>query len=158
MPYLTPTDDRDDRPRPGGADRLDPHPDARRDHRHRFRRAVPDVSADADPYTGYLLYSPAFAQAGDPVLEGGWGGTSFVAPQMNGSTAVIDSALGHRVGFWNPSIYAVARSSGSLFNPLDAASASNDNLFYTGNPGEPYNQGVGLGIPNLTALSADFDH
>ena len=71
-------------------------------------RAVPDVSADADPYTGYLLYSPSFAQAGDPVLEGGWGGTSFVAPQMNGSIAVIDSCLGHRVGFWNPSIYAVA--------------------------------------------------
>jgi subtilase family serine protease len=92
------------------------------------------------------------------VLQGGWGGTSFVAPQMNGSTAVIDSALGHRVGLWNPSIYAVANSSSSPFNPLDTASTSNDNLFYTGNPGEPYNQGVGLGIPNLTALSADFNH
>ena len=46
---------------------------------------------------------------GQPVLQGGWGGTSFVAPQLNGSTAVIDSALGHRVGFWNPSIYAVGQ-------------------------------------------------
>ena len=73
-------------------------------------RAIPDVSADADPYTGYLLYAPSFAGVGEPVLQGGWGGTSFVAPQMNGSTAVIDSALGHRVGFWNPSIYAVAKS------------------------------------------------
>jgi len=123
-----------------------------------FGRATPDVSADADPNTGYLLYSPSFAQAGDPVLEGGWGGTSFVAPQMNGSTAVIDSALGHRVGFWNPSIYAVAGSARSPFNPLNTAGTSNDNLYYTGQPGEPYNQGVGLGIPNLTALSADFSH
>ena len=69
-------------------------------------RAVPDVSADADPNTGYLLYEPSFAGIGQPVLQGGWGGTSFVSPQMNGSTAVIDSYLGHRVGLWNPSIYA----------------------------------------------------
>ncbi len=121
-------------------------------------RAVPDVSADADPYSGYLLYSPAFAQAGDPVLEGGWGGTSFVAPQLNGSTAVIDSFLGHRVGFWNPSIYAVANVFRGPFNPLNTAGTSNDNLYFTGNPGEPYNQAVGLGTPNLTALSADFNH
>jgi hypothetical protein len=35
---------------------------------------------DADPFSGYLLYSPAFAQAGEPLLEGAVGGTSFVAP------------------------------------------------------------------------------
>jgi len=120
-------------------------------------RAVPDVSADADPYSGYLLYAPTFAQAGHPVLEGGWGGTSFVAPQLNGSTAVIDSALGHRVGFWNPVIYVAAAESGSPFGALDAAGTSSDNLYYTGTPGEPYNPGVGLGTPDLTALSADFN-
>ena len=76
------------------------------------------MSADADPYTGYLLYAPSFAGVGEPVLQGGWGGTSFVAPQMNGSTAVIDSALGHRVGFWNPSIYAVAGGFKSPFTQL----------------------------------------
>ena len=121
-------------------------------------RAVPDVSADADPYSGYLLYEPSFAGVGEPVLQGGWGGTSFVAPQLNGSTAVIDSALGHRVGFWNPSIYAVANVFRGPFNPLDTAGTSNDNLYYTGNPGEPYNQAVGLGTPDLTALSGDFNH
>ena len=120
-------------------------------------RAVPDVSADADPYSGYLLYEPSFAGVNEPVLQGGWGGTSFVAPQMNGSTAVIDSAVGHRVGFWNPSIYAAANGSASPFTPLDTASTSNDNLYYTGNPGEPYNEGVGLGIPDLTVLAGDFN-
>jgi subtilase family serine protease len=123
-----------------------------------FSRATPDVSADADPNTGYLLYEPSFAGVGQPVLQGGWGGTSFVAPQLNGSTAVIDSALGHRVGFWNPSIYPAANGFKSPFNPLSTAGTSNDNLYYTGQPGERYNQGVGLGIPNLTALSADFNH
>jgi kumamolisin len=132
------------------------NPGAERDHRSgngpgRARRV-----ADADPYSGYLLYEPSFAGVGQPVLQGGWGGTSFVAPQLNGSTAVIDSALGHRVGFWNPAIYASAHGHGSPFNPLATASTSNDNLYYTGNPGESYNEAVGLGTPNLTKLAGDL--
>ncbi len=54
-------------------------------------RATPDVSADADPFTGYELYDSQFPAAGQPALETGNGGTSFVAPQLNGSTALIDS-------------------------------------------------------------------
>jgi kumamolisin len=119
-------------------------------------RAVPDVSADADPLSGYLLYEPSWAAVGQPVLQGDWGGTSFVAPELNGSAAVIDSYLGHRVGFWNPTLYAAATGGNSPFTPLDQASTSNDNLYFTGNPGQPYNQGVGLGYPNLTELAGDF--
>ncbi len=119
-------------------------------------RAVPDVSTDADPFSGYLLYEPSFAAINEPVLQGGWGGTSFVAPELNGSTAVIDSYLGHRVGLWNPYIYAAAGGSGSPFTELDQASTGNDNIYYTGNPGEPYNQGAGLGYPNLTELAGVF--
>jgi kumamolisin len=103
-----------------------------------------------------LLYELSFAAIGEPVLQGGWGGTSFVAPQLNGATAVIDSYLGYRVGFWNPYIYAAANGLHDPFNPLDRASTSNDNLYYTGNPGQPYNQAVGLGYPNLTRLAGDF--
>jgi len=119
-------------------------------------RAQPDLSADADPYTGYLLYAPSFAQNGSPLLEGGWGGTSFVAPQLNGSAAVIDSYLGHRMGFWNPSIYGFATSGNSPFTPLQQAGTSNDNIFFTGNPGALFNESTGLGIPNLTTLGRDF--
>lgn len=119
-------------------------------------RAEPDLSADADPYSGYLLFSPSFTQAGGPPLEGGWGGTSFVAPQLNGSTAVLDAALGRRVGFWNPSIYHFASSSNSPFTTLNQAGTSNDNIFYTGNPHTIYNPATGLGVPNLTALERDF--
>jgi subtilase family serine protease len=115
-------------------------------------RAVPDLSADADPETGYLLYEPSAAT----VLEGGWGGTSFIAPQLNGSTAVIDSYLGHRVGFLNPSLYSLAAGSGSPVTPLNTASTSNDNIFYTGNPGALYNEATGLGVPNLTKLAQDL--
>ncbi len=116
-------------------------------------RATPDVSADGDPFTGYEEYFTGFT--GDP-LETGWGGTSFVAPQLNGSTALIDSLVGHRIGFWNPAIYRFAARSHSPFTPLDSASNGNTNLFYTGTPGHIYNVGSGLGTPDLTALARDF--
>jgi subtilase family serine protease len=116
-------------------------------------RAVPDLAADADPYSGYLLYAPSFAQAGEPVLQGGWGGTSFVAPQLNGAAAVIDSAVGHRTGFWNPRLYAAAQRPGSPFTELDQAGPGNDNLYYTGTPGAGYNPAVGLGVPDLAEVA-----
>jgi len=119
-------------------------------------RAEPDLSADADPYSGYLLYEPSFAGVGKPVLQAGWGGTSFVAPQFNGSTAVIDSDLGHRIGLWNPSIYSFARGSASPVTPLSQASSNNDNVFYTGNPGQLYNPATGLGVPNLAKFASDL--
>jgi subtilase family serine protease len=117
-------------------------------------RATPDVSADADPFTGYLLYCSCYAPG--ETLEAGWGGTSFVAPQLNGSTAVIDSLLGKRVGFWNPAIYQFAAWQHSPFAPLSTAGTDNDNLYYTGTPGQIYNVGSGLGTPNLARLAADF--
>ena len=117
-----------------------------------FGRAVPDVSTNADPETGYLVYAPSLGGNG----IGEFGGTSFVDPQLNGSTAVIDSVLGHRVGFWNPVIYAVARTGHSPFTQLNTAGTTNDNIFYTGNPGQLYNQGIGLGLPDLAKLAGDF--
>jgi kumamolisin len=119
-------------------------------------RAVPDLSADADPYSGYLLYEPSAVAAGGQALAGGWGGTSFVGPQFNGSAAVIDSYLGHRVGLWNPVLYALAGTSVSPVTPLNTVGTSDDNLFYTGNPGTLYNEATGLGVPNLTTLASDL--
>jgi subtilase family serine protease len=100
--------------------------------------------------------APSFAGVGEPVPQGDWGGTSFTAPQLSGSAAVINSFAGHRVGFWNPASYAFATSGRSPFTALSQARTSNDNLFYTGNRGQPYNPGSGLGYPNLGALAAEF--
>ncbi len=119
-------------------------------------RAVPDLVADADPYTGYEEYFSGFPAVGYPALAYGWGGTSFVAPQMAGAAAVIDSYLGRRAGFWNPAIYKFAAGSRSPFTPLDSASASNDNLYYSGTRGHVFNPGSGLGTPDLAKLAADF--
>ncbi len=119
-------------------------------------RAVPDVSADADPYTGYLLYEPSAVPAGGTALEGGWGGTSFTSPQFNGATAVIDSYLGHRIGLWNPNLYAFAAGPDSPVTPLNQVGTGNDNIFYTGNPGQLYNEATGLGVPNLAKFASDL--
>lgn len=119
-------------------------------------RAMPDVSTDADPLSGYLLYGPTTTNPTSLVLNGDWGGTSFVGPQLNGSTAVIDSYLGHRVGLWNPSIYSFATSASSPFTPIDQSGTSSDNIYYTGTPGTVYNPGSGLGYPDLTQLATDF--
>jgi subtilase family serine protease len=115
-------------------------------------RATPDISADADPFTGYLLYDPLSS----PALQGGWGGTSFVAPQLAGSAAVIDEYAGGRTGFWNPSVYTLAGSPGSPLRPLGTSGATNDNIYYTGTPGQTFNVGSGLGIPDLSRLAAEL--
>ncbi len=151
--YLTPTDyenvDGIDEPT---AWNFNPTPSV--SHGYGNGRAMPDVSADADPYTGYYLYEPT--ATGGPGLQGGWGGTSFVAPQFNGSTAVIDSYLGHRVGFWNPAAYSLAGQWVSPFTPLEQSGTGSDNIYYTGTPGLDYNEGSGLGYPNLTAFANDL--
>lgn len=137
-------------------------------------RAVPDVSANADPETGYALYDsdPEFvSEYGSDIVQ--FGGTSFVAPQLAGASAAINSRLGHRAGFWNPQIYRFAGRSNSPFTKLNSTKVygsshysqtkdgktsplsghfTNDNLYYTGTPGATYNPATGLGYPNLTAL------
>jgi kumamolisin len=159
VPYLTPTDPTD---LGGGfyADEgfnFDAYP--RLTSGYGFGRADPDVSADADPYSGYYLYSSSFVSGGyGPALEPGWGGTSFVGPQLNGSTAVFESLLGHRIGLWNPAIYRFADSFNSPFTALSSASHNNDNLYYSGTPGTLYNEASGLGYPNLARLESDFAH
>lgn len=122
---------------------------------HANGRAETDLSADGDPFTGYLLYFSGFPKA-DGTLEAGWGGTSFVAPEMNGSAAVIDSYLGHRLGFWNPAIYRFATMHDSPFTPIDITGGSDTNLYYTGTKGARYDPATGLGTPTLWKLAADF--
>jgi kumamolisin len=64
------------------------------------KRGVPDVAADADPNTGYVIYSQS--EGGSIVV----GGTSAVAPLWTGLLARINQSIGHNVGFLQPIIYA----------------------------------------------------
>jgi len=139
-------------------------------------RESPDIAFNADPQTGYVVYDPQFkAPYGSSLVD--FGGTSFIGPQVNGVTADYESLLGHRIGFWNPSIYRFATSAYSPFTPLDSNTVygssyysgmnngqplaisgefTNTNDYYTGTPGNVYNPGSGLGYANLTSLFEDF--
>ncbi|GER70295.1 aspartyl protease [Weizmannia acidilactici] len=116
-------------------------------------RNLPDISMNADPYTGYLVY---FSDPGEPGAYAGYatyGGTSFVSPQLCGLSALINSANGSQAGFWNPQLYRFAVQKDSPLHPLNDRGATNDNGFYTGTPGTVYNQATGLGTPDIFALA-----
>jgi kumamolisin len=119
-------------------------------------RNLPDLSMDADPYTGYLVYLSDPGTPGQNSAFKVYGGTSLVAPQLNGLTALINSAGHTKVGFWNPQIYRFAQQSNSPFTPLTDSGKTNDNLYYSGTPGTIYNQATGLGTPDVAALANDF--
>ncbi len=69
-------------------------------------RGVPDVSADADPATGYDVR----VDGQEFVI----GGTSAVAPLWAGLISLANQKLGHPVGFLNPLIYGSLVGAGSF--------------------------------------------
>ena len=71
------------------------------------RRGVPDVSADADFDTGLAL---AGVLGGKFLISPG-GGTSAAAPFWAAIVALADQYAGRHLGFINPAIYAIGRSS-----------------------------------------------
>ncbi|MBX6353048.1 MAG: peptidase S53 [Thermoflavifilum sp.] len=119
-------------------------------------RNLPDLSMNADPYTGYLVYLSDPGKPGSNAGYAVYGGTSFVAPQLAGLTALINDADHTRVGFWNPQIYRFATTKNSPFTPLNTTGTTNDNDLYTGTAGTVYNQATGLGIPDIAKLADRF--
>ncbi|MBV8158223.1 MAG: hypothetical protein JO278_11235 [Dyella sp.] len=110
-------------------------------------RNEPDISLNADPESGYSFVS-SLDGAG---LLIGEGGTSFVAPQLNGITALLRQSTHGRVGFWNPQIYPLQNVFGyGAFSPFNDIRAG-DNWFYKGVPG--YEPGAGIGTLHVTNLA-----
>jgi kumamolisin len=110
-------------------------------------RNVPDLALNADPEAGYSFVS---SQDG-PGLLTFEGGTSFVAPQLNGIAALLKQSTHGRLGFLNPQIYPLQNVFGygpfSAFNDIKAG----DNWFYKGVGG--YEPGAGIGTLNVTNLA-----
>jgi subtilase family serine protease len=103
-------------------------------------RNVPDVSANADPQTGYvILYTSSSSGFGEFTFEGG---TSFVAPQLNGVTALLDQHAKGRLGLLNYALYFAALESGRPGAPLNTIT-DGDNWFYQADNG--YSPAAGLG-------------
>ncbi|MCW3094827.1 MAG: putative protease, partial [Chthonomonadaceae bacterium] len=112
-------------------------------------RNVPDVSLDADPYTGYSIY-----------FNGTWniyGGTSCAAPLWSAFVACVNqsrvAAAKGTLGFANPLIYQIGAGSNFGTDFHDIADNST-NLYYHATTG--YDNATGWGSINGTGLFTDL--
>jgi len=120
-------------------------------------RETPDVSADADPGTGWAEYSSGPANGGSfsqgsltPV-----GGTSAAAPFWASSTVLIQQYVSSqgagRLGFIGPMLYAIA-AGGAQFPAFHDVTVGG-NRFYPATPGWDF--ATGLGSPDVYNLARD---
>jgi kumamolisin len=114
-------------------------------------RNVPDISANADPQTGYTIFYTS-SSFGFEVLTF-FGGTSFVAPQFNGIFALYQQYLGGRMGMINVPLYQLAASGKAYIKPHAPLHVIGfgDNWFYNANNG--YSPAAGLGTLNTYYLA-----
>jgi subtilase family serine protease len=128
-------------------------------------RETPDISADADIFTGPADYCHGPANTNswcNSLLSGepdpGWfevGGTSLATPMWASITADRDSYAGSRAGNINPLLYLLFNlAPGRYFHDITGIgpaqqAAINNGLFPT-TPG--YDMATGIGTPDMTAL------
>ncbi|MGO9559525.1 MAG: protease pro-enzyme activation domain-containing protein [Acidimicrobiales bacterium] len=114
-------------------------------------REVPDVTADADPSTGYII-----------TWEGSWGsigGTSAASPLWAAVTALTDASSGcggKAVGFLNPLLYDAAGSTSYASDFTDITRGNNDYKPSGYTAGDfpaltGYDMASGLGSPLVTS-------
>jgi subtilase family serine protease len=136
-------------------------------------REGPDISANADPLTGYAEYCTGSSYV-SPNPTGtdyestcigltqtpgapGWfhiGGTSLSAPLFGALFSDRDAFSGHRSGNANYLLYALFGNSftraASFHDITGFNQVSNNNGYYPVTPG--YDEATGIGTPNFTAL------
>jgi subtilase family serine protease len=125
-----------------------------------FCREVPDVAADGDPATGYLIYwNGKGGITGEPAGWQGIGGTSGASPLWAALLALTDGSRacsGAPVGFANPALYEAAGTAyADDFN--DVTTGNNDFTGTNGGrfaAGPGYDPATGLGTPNAASLAA----
>ena len=104
-------------------------------------RGVPDVAGNADPTTGYQIYSGGQAQV--------VGGTSAVAPLWAALVSRLAEATGKRFGLIQPALYAGVTPGADVAGFRDITSGNNGD--YAAGPG--WDACSGLGSPDGTALA-----
>ncbi len=139
----------------------------------RTGRAVPDISANADPNAGYLIgESQTFPDGTVQYSEYRIGGTSLSCPLVAGIMALSDQAAGAPHGFANPVFYAHAGAFTDVTSPastvavvrtnynnsIDASAGlsyrlrtANQTLSLKTTPG--YDDVTGLGSPTASILT-----
>jgi subtilase family serine protease len=77
---------------------------------HTANRVVPDISMDADPFTGLKMGETIDVAGEGKYEEFPIGGTSLASPLLAGELADADQAAGGPLGFINPLIYRLEAS------------------------------------------------
>lgn len=137
-----------------------------------YCRGVPDVSADADPYTGYIIYltqnvtDPSTGTTSPQLTATPWGGTSAAAPLWAAMTALVNASAacnGHNLGPLNPLLYPVAvKGMAGLTNITSGNNdytVDNPTAYFTAHQGFSPVTGLGtpLGAPLARSLCAEAD-
>ena len=109
-------------------------------------RNVPDVSFNADPETGYVVFYTSNVTGYSEQTF--WGGTSFVAPQLNGVAALYGQYTHGRLGLLNPLLYLAQYD-----KQADALHtiAYGDNWVWSGRNG--YSPAAGLGTLDVAKFA-----
>lgn len=87
----------------------------------RSGRAVPDISALADPNTGFLVGQTQTFTNGTYYDEYRIGGTSVAAPLTAGMAAIANQVNGAPLGFLNPRIYRAYAAGSNAYYDVDQA-------------------------------------
>jgi len=120
-------------------------------------RGIPDISMDADPNTGAIIYI-----AGQTSV---YGGTSLASPIAAGVYARLQSAYGNKLGFASPRLYAKYPQTGTAPTPpsglTELVDGFNDvltgaNGLYTSLP--YYDYSTGLGTVDVAQKKAVIPH
>lgn len=112
-------------------------------------RGLPDISWNADPFTGILIYESFASPAGYVII----GGTSEGSPQWAGVIADTNQLVGHTVGFINPALYELGNSSDAAESYHDITVGNNG---YNGVPGYNATPGWDLATGWGTPKTANF--
>lgn len=118
-------------------------------------RQVPDVAADADPRSGYIVY-----------VQGQWtayGGTSAAAPLWAAGTALVNERLvsggSPPIGFGNPVWYRLLGQSATIYHDVTTGNncvattvpSCSATGMYPATAG--YDQTSGVGTPNFSVIA-----
>ncbi len=120
------------------------------------KREVPDISADADPNTGYSVYCTVTVAGCD---SSGWitiGGTSAAAPLW---AAIATDTNGYLSGLGANTLGSASTLIYKLYNATQTYTAYHDvtkgtNLYYPAAPG--YDNATGIGSPDAWSFARDL--
>ncbi|HEY4225365.1 MAG TPA: S53 family peptidase [Pseudolysinimonas sp.] len=122
-------------------------------------RVMPDIAALADPYTGFLIgISPInddTTLTTDPFENETYGGTSLASPLTAAQIALVQQTTHSRVGFANPTLYAIDRVLPASYRDVRPSGTPLALAYTSANSGNSYLVSLDLDTSLKTAVRYD---